>query len=457
MRNGNPYRDLPSVDRLLGDERVRALSAEYSGDTVIALVQEELDAAREAIGGGSETPALDAIVTAIEQRAHAALQPSLRPVINATGVIIHTNLGRAPLSDATLTAMTTASRGYSNLEFDLEAGERGSRSSHLEEQLRRLTGAEAALAVNNNAAAVLLALSALAAAREVIVSRSQLVEIGGGFRIPDVMAQSSARLVEVGTTNRTYLRDYEAATGEETALLMRIHASNFKIVGFTASVSAEELARLAHDRGLSFIDDLGSGCLFDTTQFGLAHEPTPQESLAAGADVALFSGDKLLGGPQAGIIIGKLAVVDKLRRHPLARAVRMDKATIAGLAATLDHYLKDEATEQIPVWRMIATPIEALARRARRWARAAGEGAAVIDGRSMIGGGSLPEEGLPTKLLALPATPERPAETLARALRAYDPPVIARIERDTLLLDPRTVHQREDKMVVAALRAAMGG
>ena len=319
------------------------------------------------------------------------------------------------------------------------------------------------MAVNNNAAAVLLALSALATGqaaletgREVVISRSQLVEIGGGFRIPDVMAQSGCRLAEVGTTNRTYLRDYEAAITEDTAALMRVHSSNFKIVGFTASVTLEELAQLARDRGLVLIDDLGSGCLLDTTQFGLPPEPTPRDSIAAGADIALFSGDKLLGGPQAGIIAGKREAVEKLRRHPLARALRMDKASIAALAATFNHYLKDEALEKIPVWRMIATPLDAVARRAKRWARAAGDGAPsdsvnIIDGRSLIGGGSLPEEGLPTKLLAIRGE----ADTLARRLREHETPVIARIERDTVLLDPRTVHPREDKIVVAALRAAL--
>ncbi|MDZ4278172.1 MAG: L-seryl-tRNA(Sec) selenium transferase, partial [Dehalococcoidia bacterium] len=269
MTTHNVYRDLPSVDRVLADERVRALSAEYSGDAVVALVREELDAARLAIGRGVSAPALAAIVDAIEARARAAFAASLRPAINATGVIIHTNLGRAPLSDDALAAITAVARGYSNLEFDLEAGERGSRNVHLEEQLRRLTGAEAALAVNNNASAVLLALSALATSREVIISRSQLVEIGGGFRIPEVMAQSDAFLAEVGTTNRTYLRDYEAAITDQTAALMRVHASNFKVVGFTAAVSIQELAELARKRRLYVIDDLGSGCLLDTTQFGL--------------------------------------------------------------------------------------------------------------------------------------------------------------------------------------------
>ncbi|MCH8007591.1 MAG: L-seryl-tRNA(Sec) selenium transferase [Chloroflexi bacterium] len=451
MTTSNPFRDLPSVDALLGNERVRALSAEYSGDTVIALVREELDATRDAIGDGQPAPALDAIVEAIEKRARAALTPTLRPAINATGVIIHTNLGRAPLSDETIMAMTNIARGYSNLEFDLQKGARGSRHTHLEEQLRRLTGAQAAMAVNNNASAVLLALTALAAGREVVISRSQLVEIGGGFRIPDVMAQSGARLAEIGTTNRTYLRDYEAAIGDETGALMRVHASNFKVVGFTASVSIAELATLARERKVALIDDVGSGCLLDTTQFGLPPEPTPQASLEAGADVVLFSGDKLLGGPQAGLIVGTRKVIERLRHHPLARALRMDKASIAGLAATLDHYLKDEALEKVPVWRMIAMHVDAIGTRAQQWADEIDAG--VIDGRSMIGGGSLPDEGLPTKLLAIPTNGGGAADARARCLRENDPPIIARIEHDNVLLDPRTVHPREDAAVIAALKA----
>jgi L-seryl-tRNA(Ser) seleniumtransferase len=454
MATRKPYRELPSVDLVLADDRVRVLSEQYSFDTIAAIVRERLAEARDAVGRGTAVPEIDAIVGEVGVRAAATLLPSLRPVINAIGVIIQTNLGRAPLSEEALAAMAAVSRGYSNLEFELEAGERGTRHTHLEEQVRRLTGAEAALAVNNNASAVLLTLSALAAGREVIISRGQLVEIGGGFRIPDVMTQSGARLVEVGTTNRTYLRDYSAAIGDETAALMRVHASNFKIVGFTAAASLGELARLAHERGLPLIDDLGSGCLLDTARFGLAKEPTPQESLAAGADVVLFSGDKLLGGPQAGVVAGKRELIDRLRRHPLARAVRMDKASIAGLAATMTHYLKDEAIEKVPVWRMIAMPVDEIAKRARRWARAACEGT-VVDGHSMVGGGSLPEESLPTKLLALPSTPERSAEALARALRQGDPPVVARIERDTVLLDPRTVHPREDRALIEVVRVAL--
>jgi L-seryl-tRNA(Ser) seleniumtransferase len=450
------YRSLPSVDRVVNDARVQALTTEFSASAVTDLAREHLEEVRGAIAGGSACPPFDEIVAAVIGRATATLAPSLRPVINATGVIIHTNLGRAPLSKETMAAMERVGRGYSNLEFDLEAGERGSRFVHLESLLRRVTGAEAGIAVNNNAAGVLLALSALAAGREVIVSRGQLVEIGGGFRIPDVMRQSGAHLVEVGTTNRTYPRDYASAIGEETAALMRVHASNFRIVGFAKSVPLRDLAGVARERGVLLIDDLGSGCLLDTRRFGLVEEPTPQQSLTAGADLVLFSGDKLLGGPQAGVIVGREELVDRLRRHPLARAMRMDKASIAGLAATLTHYVRDEALAKVPVWRMIATSPAAIERRARRWARALGKGARVIEGRSMIGGGSLPEESLPTSLVAL-GDGGLDVEALARRLRTGDPAVLGRIERDRLLLDPRTVLPREDASLLAAVRSALAG
>jgi L-seryl-tRNA(Ser) seleniumtransferase len=379
-------------------------------------------------------------------------EPSLRPVINATGVIIHTNLGRAPLSSAAIEAMAAVSRGYSNLEFDLEAGERGSRFTHLEAALRQLTGAEAAIAVNNNASALLLALTALASGRGVIVSRGQAVEIGGGFRIPDVMRQSGATPIEVGTTNRTYLRDYEAAIRPDTAAVMRVHASNFRITGFTEQPELRDLARVAHERGLLLLDDIGSGCLLDVRQFGLAAEPSVGESMAAGADLCLFSGDKLLGGPQAGIIAGRAELVDTLRRHPLARAVRMDKTSVAALQATLLHYLRGEALTHIPVWRMIAMPLAEIEARARAWAGVV-SGSKVVDGRSMIGGGSLPEESLPTKLLAVEDDGAR-LNQIARALRLGDPAVVARIEGGKLLLDPRTVDPAQDEAIVEALSAA---
>jgi len=452
------YRGLPSVDRLLADSRVGALAAEYGVPTVTDLVRQHLDDLRRAIAAGRSCPTFDEIASSLVERAASTLALSLRPVINATGVIIHTNLGRAPLSDEALAAMAAVGRGYSNLEFDLEEGERGSRFVHLETALCQLTGAEAAIAVNNNASALLLALSALAQGREVIISRGQLVEIGGGFRIPDVMRQSGTRLVEVGTTNRTYLHDYEEAIGEETAAIMRVHASNFRLTGFTHSVPLAELAALAHQRSLLLFDDLGSGCLLDTTPFGLPGEPTPQESLAAGADLVLFSGDKLLGGPQAGIILGRQDLVSTLRRHAMARAVRLDKTSIAGLAATLLHYLRGEALGKVPVWRMISASLPDLERRAHRWARAcrrAGLPARVVEGRSMVGGGSLPEESLPTRLLALGGDGSLDVQALARRLREGEPPVVARIERDTLLLDPRTVDPRQDRILLKALHAPL--
>jgi L-seryl-tRNA(Ser) seleniumtransferase len=460
------FRDLPSVSRLLAHRRLRPLASLVPEATVTELVRQQLDDARQAIATGQPCPPTDVLVESILARADLLLHPSLRPVINATGVIIHTNLGRAPLSAEARAAMEAASRGYSNLEFDLEEGQRGSRLVHLEPLLRQITGADAALAVNNNAAAVLLGLTALCQGREVIVSRGQAVEIGGGFRIPEVMRQSGARLVEVGTTNRTYLRDYEEAIGENSAALLRVHASNFRVVGFAESTPLADMARLAHERGFLLLDDIGSGCLIDTTQFGLAPEPTVQESLAAGADLTFFSGDKLFGGPQAGIIVGRAELVDRLRRHPLARALRMDKGSIAALAATAAHYLRGEALQKVPVWQMISMPLEVVQRRARRWARAisAGGGSAsgrgaparVADGRSMVGGGSLPEESLPTRLLAIAPEGGAGVTELARRLRLGQPPVVARIERDHLLLDPRTVLPEEDASLIAAVRAALG-
>ncbi|MBM3134192.1 MAG: L-seryl-tRNA(Sec) selenium transferase [Chloroflexi bacterium] len=469
-------RRLPSVDRLLQEEAMRALVAEYGHAAVVEAIRAALDEARQAIQAGAQVPGQAALLQAIIAQAEALWRPTLRPVINASGVIIHTNLGRAPLSREALAAMQAVGSGYSNLEFDLPSGERGSRYSHVVGLLARLVGAESALVVNNNAAAVLLALSALAKGQEVIVSRGQAVEIGGGFRIPDVLRQSGARLVEVGTTNRTRLADYEAAIGPRTAALLRVHTSNFRLIGFTESVPLSDLVALGQRHHLPVLDDLGSGALLDTAAFGLGHEPMVQESIAAGASLVCFSGDKLLGGPQAGIIVGQKALVEKLRRHPLARAVRVDKATLAGLQATLRHYLRGEATTQVPVWRMIALSLADIDARAGAWAARLGEWgvpASVVDGQSTVGGGSLPGETLPTKLVVV-ASDEKGTdkgdrgnrgargtrgkervEEVARRLRTGEPPVVGRIERGLLLLDPRTVLPEEEAGLLAALQRAL--
>jgi L-seryl-tRNA(Ser) seleniumtransferase len=387
-------------------------------------------------------------------------------VVNATGVVIHTNLGRAPLSEEAIDAMRLAAAGYTNLEYDLAAGERGDRYGHAEAPLCRLTGAEAAVVVNNNASAVMLALAALMGSRpsgdapaegtpEVVVSRGQLVEIGGGFRIPDVLRRSGAALVEVGTTNRTYLRDFEDALAGATRILMSVHRSNFRLEGFVHDATLDDLVALGRDRDLWVVDDLGSGTLLETAPFGLGVEPTVQERVRAGADLVCFSGDKLLGGPQAGILVGRREAVRRVKRHPLMRALRVDKVTLAGLSATLAHYERGEAVAKVPVWRAIALAPEALAARAGGWVAdlgEAGRGCEVREGRSAVGGGSLPEVTLPTFVLALPGGD--PDGQLAR-LRACDPPVIGRIEEDRVVLDPRTVMPGEDAALVRGVREAL--
>lgn len=445
------YQALPSVDRLLRSEKLSEAIQELGISLVTMAVRTELSEARSALSGGGKAASLDELADSIINRAFATIRPGLRPVINATGVILHTNLGRAPLSAASIEAMAAVTSGYSNLEYDLDAGTRGSRHSHVERAVCLLTGAEAAIVVNNNAAALLLTFSAIAAGGEVPVARSQVVEIGGGFRIPDVMRQSGAGLIDIGTTNRTYLRDYEEAITPQTRALTRIHASNFRVTGFTETPSIEALVDLAHRHGLPFIDDLGSGCLLATEQFGLTHEPMPQESISAGADLVLFSGDKLLGGPQAGIIAGRREPIERLRRHPLARAVRTDKTSIAALEATLGHYLKGEALREVPVWRMISATLAEMESRAFSWAENLGAIARVEDGRSAVGGGSLPGDTLPTRLIQLQLQGGREAELAASLLRQEDPPIIARIHDDAVLLDPRTVAAADDPRVKQGL------
>jgi L-seryl-tRNA(Ser) seleniumtransferase len=431
MGSRNPLRDLPSVDRLLADERLRALADEHGHELVLAAARAALARAREDIRAGLEQEDLPARAIMELDR---LLAPRLRRVINGTGVVVHTNLGRAPLSEYALDRVREVGRGYSNLEYDLGAGARGSRQDHLATMLRDLTGAEAALIVNNNAAAVLLALAALAEGREVVVSRGELVEIGDGFRIPDVLTRSGARLIEVGTTNRTRLADYERAVREDTAAILRVHQSNFRIVGFAEQPALKDLARLADRRGLVLVDDLGSGVLDE-----VGDEPTVRGSLEAGAHLVTFSGDKLLGGPQAGIVVGRADLVERLRRHPLQRAVRADKLTLAALEGTLAAYRRGEET---PVIRMLQEPAEAV--RARAMRLAAATGGQVDETVARAGGGALPLAEIPSYACAL-------EEELAAPLRSADPPVVGIVRDGVLLLDCRTISDDEIEEVAAAV------
>jgi len=459
-------RKLPRADRLLEVADRAGLVGRIGHAPVMEAIRDELERTRKEILGGGTCPPPEEIERGLVLRLEAASRGSLRTVVNATGVVVHTNLGRAPLSEEAIDAMGRAARGYTNLEYDLAKGERGDRYGHAEGPLCRLTGAEGAVVVNNNASAVMLALAALMEARpsgqpapegtpEVVVSRGQLVEIGGGFRIPDVLRRSGAALVEVGTTNRTYLRDYEQAITPRSSILLSVHRSNFRLQGFTCDATLDELVRLARERDLWVVDDLGSGTLLETAPFGLGEEPPVQARVRAGADLVTFSGDKLLGGPQAGVLAGRKDAIRRVKRHPLMRALRVDKVTLAGLAATLAHYERGEATAVVPVWRAIALSPEALAARARSWLGALGkdgQGCDVKESRSAVGGGSLPEVTLPTFVLALPGG--EPDALLAR-LRACDPPIVGRIEDDRVVLDPRTVMPWEDEAVVRGIRRAL--
>ena len=425
-------RDLPSVDGLLRDERL----ATEPHDLVVAAARTVLTRARLEIGAGADP---GEIVDRVLEELARARRPSLRRVLNATGVLVHTNLGRAPLAAAAIARVVEVGGGYSNLEYDLERGERGSRQDHLAELLGRVTGAEAALVVNNNAAAVLLALAALAEDREVVVSRGELIEIGDGFRIPDVLARSGARLVEVGTTNRTRVSDYQAAIGPETALLLRVHQSNFRVVGFSERPQLVELAEVSRRHEIPLVDDLGSGSLV-----GIGDEPTPAESLRAGADLVCFSGDKLLGGPQAGVVVGRAELVERLRRHPLQRALRADKLTLAALEGTLALALDAESRDAVPVLRMLHEPVEVVRARAERLAELVG--GEVEETVARVGGGALPLAELPSVACAV-------EEGLAEPLRLGEPPVVALVRDGRTLLDCRTLTDAEIDEVAAAVRS----
>ncbi|MGE5198952.1 MAG: L-seryl-tRNA(Sec) selenium transferase [Rhodospirillaceae bacterium] len=478
------HRVIPSIELLRQRPRIAALQARYGHAEVVEALRAATAALRRELSGGTPAGGAGALRTpatadeaaamieaGLDARLRALFQSSLRPVINATGVIVHTNLGRAPMSPAALEQVVAVGRRYSTLEYDLSEGGRGHRDAHAAHWLRRLTGAEEAAVVNNNAAATMLILAALAADREVIVSRGELVEIGGGFRVPEVMEQSRAILREVGTTNRTRASDYENAVTEKTALILRVHRSNFTIEGFTAQPSLEELVEVGRRRGVPVVEDLGSGNLaggiaqsadlaglraagLPWLDSFLRDEPTVQASLAAGVDVVCVSGDKLLGGPQSGIILGRQAPLALIRRHPLMRAFRADKMTYAALAGTLEEYAAGRAGDTVPVLRMLTRTPESIEARAAAVAEALNPSGLydceVVDGRSAIGGGTTPGLTLPTRLLAV-SRRECSASALEAALRRVEPPIIARIERDRLVLDLRTVFEDEDQALVSGL------
>jgi L-seryl-tRNA(Ser) seleniumtransferase len=454
-------RHLPAVDRLLNEPALRGLANSVPHLLLVEAAQQTVaELRREVLAGDSPDLSPATVATRTAALARAKAEPALRPVLNATGTLLHTNLGRAPLAPAALEAATAVARGYSNLEFDLASGERGHRYSHIEELLLRLTGAEAATVVNNNAGAVLLALTALARGKEAIVSRGELIEIGGAFRVPEVMAAGGVLLREVGTTNKTHLRDYREPIGESTGLLLKVHTSNYRIVGFTAAVTAAELVGLGREHGLPVMEDLGSGMLLDLAPFGLPREPTVAEAVAAGIDVVTFSGDKLLGGPQAGLIVGRRAAIERIRKHPMARALRSDKLTLAALEATLRLYLEPQrALTEIPVLRMLAVPATELRSRSRRLARrmagAVGEAARieVVAETSTVGGGALPLTELPGFAVAV-APQHLSVDALAARLRTGTPPVVGRIQEGRLLLNPRTIARGEEEDLLRAVASA---
>lgn len=441
---------LPAIDHLLKEKALLPILEMVGRPLTLDAVRVVLDEVRQkAIDENQPLPNDAQLITIVREKINTWLRPTLQPVINATGVVLHTNLGRAPLSDATAKAIIDIAQGYNNLEFDLSTGKRGHRSIHASQLLAKVTGAEAGFVVNNNAGAVLLILSALAAGKNALVSRTQLIEIGGGFRIPDIMRQSGANLVEIGTTNRVHLYDYEnALKTTEIALVLIAHHSNFKLIGFHSEPKLAEIVAIAHQYQVPVVHDVGSGTFLNTERYGLAHEPTVQESVQVGCDLVCFSGDKLLGGPQAGIIVGKESLLKPIRDHPLARALRAGKLTLAGVSANLDHYLKDEAESEIPVWRMIARSLEEIKHSAENWREYLGTGE-VAPSYSTVGGGSLPTEEMPTFLLAL--STDNPDHFL-KALRDSHPPIIARIENDQVLLDPRTVFPEQEGALLRNLR-----
>ncbi len=445
------FRALPSTQWLLEHPDVASWIVQVGREKVVQEARSLLEELRSSLRRGHPAPERETIVQTLAHRLMRLAHPNLKAVINATGVLLHTNLGRAPLADEALNALNQVARGYSNLEYNLERGRRGSRLDHIAPLLRDVTGGEDGLVVNNNAAAVLLILQALARRRRVLIARTQLVEIGGGFRIPEILKQSGAKLVEVGTTNRVHLQDYrEILETQPVALVLWVHRSNFRIVGFHSEPPLEALTSLAHEYGLPLVADVGSGALLDTTPFGLPHEPTVQDCLKAGADLVCFSGDKLLGGPQAGIIVGRTDLVARLRKHPLYRALRPDKLALAALEATLRIYRRGSIQKDLPLWQMLALTPEEIHHRAQAWQEALGMGQ-VRPSVSTIGGGSLPDATLPTYVLSLRSS--HPSSFVSH-LRMQHPPIIARVQDDAVLFDPRTVFPHQDEALLRGIRQA---
>ena len=459
------YRSIPKVDVLLENQAIQEMIERYSRDSVMEAIRAEMDDLRAFIGGCDEEDKAQEQIALLVSHIGDAVEkmhtPNMKKVINGTGTILHTNLGRAPISREHMRKAFDIVTGYSNLEYNLEKGRRGERYSHFEKLLCKITGAEAAMAVNNNASSVLLILSSLAKGGEVIVSRGELIEIGGKFRIPDVMTQSGATLVEVGTTNKTHVSDYEENITEETKALLKVHTSNYKIVGFTESVGIDELMPIAKEHDIPVIEDLGSGVLIDLSKYGLTYEPTVQEPVAKGADVVCFSGDKLFGGPQAGIIVGKKKYIDMMKKNQLTRALRIDKFTAAALELVLQEYLSEEqAVQHIPVLRMITEPLDEVARRARSLARTIRSTdipakVDVVSCESQIGGGSLPMERIPSMAVAIRPKYESVA-ALEDQMRHLTVPMIPRTVNDTIMLDVRTIETEDFKLIAAELQELLG-
>ncbi len=457
------FRKIPAVDQLLIHPVIETALTSHPKTLVLKAIHQVLDALRTDIKEGEITETdtgldTESVSSRVVEKLTVLSRPSLRSVINATGVVVHTNLGRSILPERAIERFRSIAGGYSNLEYDLDQGRRGSRYVHVEEILKELTSAEAGMVVNNNAGAVLIALETMAKGREVVVSRGQLVEIGGSFRIPDVMRKSGARMVEVGTTNKTHLKDYEEVIGPETALLLKVHTSNFQVVGFTEEVPLSELVKLGERHGIPVMEDLGSGCLIDFSTYGLIKEPTVQEALAQGVGLVTFSGDKLLGGPQAGIILGQRDLVEAIRKNPLNRALRIDKLTLLALEETLRLYRDPQvATQEIPTLQMICQTYNSLAAKAERLYTLVNSlksdlfSIELMDGTSKVGGGALPLQGLKSRLLCLiPGTLS--SQQMEARLRSYSPPVITRLERDRVILDVRTIQESEFEVIVRAIR-----